>query len=207
MHKCWFTTTDSTACLFTYSPAHDTPDMSHDTIPEPACRDSFEILLSNNQSLHVVDGEQLIAAARAVLLESDFSSAMISLAVVDDVAMQELNRRFLDHDYPTDVLSFALQDDGTHLEGEVIISADTAAATAAELGCTAAAEHLLYVIHGVLHLAGYRDTTPAAAREMRIAEAKFLGQFGWDAAFRNACGEDGATKTDTAKSPDGATSL
>ena len=51
-----------------------------------------------------------------------------ALAVVDDAAMQELNRQFLNHDWPTDVLSFALQDDGDHLEGEVIISADTAAA-------------------------------------------------------------------------------
>ena len=69
---------------------------------------SFEISLSNGQSRHAVDEEQLIAAARAVLLESEFSSAMISLAVVDDETMHELNRQFLNHDYPTDVLSFAL---------------------------------------------------------------------------------------------------
>jgi probable rRNA maturation factor len=172
-----------------------------------AARCKFEVLLSNNQSTHAVDCEQLAAAARAVLNESDFSSAMISLAVVDDATMQDLNRQFLNHDYPTDVLSFALQDDGTHLEGEVIISADTAAATASELGCTPAAEQLLYVIHGVLHLVGYRDKTPADAQEMRVAEAKFLGQFGWDAAFRNACGENGGGESDAAKSPDGVKSL
>lgn len=160
-------------------------------------------MLSNTQTRHPVDGEQLVSAARAVLEESDFSSAMISLAVVDDDEMHELNRRFLNHDYPTDVLSFALQDDGTHLEGEVIISADRAAATAAELGCTPAAEQLLYVIHGMLHLLGYRDKTLAEAKEMRIAEAKFLGQFGWDAAFPEPCGGD---KPAAGKSPDGATS-
>ncbi len=166
--------------------------------------DPFEVLLSNGQSRHDVDGEQLIAAARAVLMESDFSSAMISLAVVDDQAMHDLNLRFLNHDYPTDVLSFALQADGTHLEGEVIISADTAAATAAELGCTAAAEQLLYIIHGVLHLVGFSDKTPAEALKMRIAEARFLGQFGWDTAFRNSCDDDHVGAAETRKLPDGA---
>jgi probable rRNA maturation factor len=181
--------------------------MSHDSVPLGVSSDAFEILLSNNQSRYAVDGEQLVAAARAVLLESDFSSAMISLAVVDDGTIQELNRQFLNHDYPTDVLSFALQDDGTHLEGEVIISADTAAATAAELGCTATAEQLLYVVHGVLHLMGYRDKSPAEAQLMRTAEARILGQFGWDATFHNACGDADAAQVNAAKSPDGASSL
>ena len=69
----------------------------------------------------------------------------------------------LNHDWPTDVLSFVLEDDDGHLEGEVIISADTAAAAAAELGWPPAAEQLLYVIHGMLHLVGYRDKTPDEA--------------------------------------------
>jgi probable rRNA maturation factor len=143
---------------------------------EPACPDRFEVLLSNGQSQHAVDEDQLVAAARAVLRDSDFSSAMISLAVVDDPTIHDLNRQFLNHDWPTDVLSFALQDDGSHLEGEVIISADTAAAAAAELGCTPAAEQLLYVVHGMLHLVGYRDKTPEDGQQMRIAEARYLSE-------------------------------
>jgi probable rRNA maturation factor len=169
-----------------------------------ACPNAFEVLLSNGQSLHAVDEEQLKAAALAVLRDSGFTSAMISLAVVDDAAMQELNRQFLNHDWPTDVLSFALQDDGDHLEGEVIISADTAAAAAAELGCTAAAEQLLYVIHGVLHLMGYRDKTPEDAHAMRLAEAEYLGEFGWEATFRSACGEEALHESGGGEVPDGA---
>src|SRR6185312_13719886 len=152
--------------------------MSDEPITELSACNAFEVLLSNGQSTHPIDEQQLIAAARAVLRDSEFTSAMISLAVVDDETIHELNRQFLNHDYPTDVLSFALQDDGNHLEGEVIISADTAAVTAAELGCTPAAEQLLYVIHGMLHLVGYRDKTPTEAHEMRLAEAQFLGEFG-----------------------------
>ncbi|HEX4412137.1 MAG TPA: rRNA maturation RNase YbeY [Lacipirellulaceae bacterium] len=179
--------------------------MSDESITDLSACNAFEVLLSNGQSQHAVNEEQLIAAARAVLRDSDFTSAMISLAVVDDPSIHELNRQFLNHDWPTDVLSFALQDDGSHLEGEVIISADTAATAAAELGCTSAAEQLLYVIHGVLHLVGYRDKTPSDAREMRLAEAKFLNEFGWDATFRNGCCGEDASDESGGEVPDGAT--
>lgn len=179
--------------------------MSDEPITDLSTCNAFEVLLSNGQSQHAVDEEQLIAAARAVLRESDFNSAMISLAVVDDPTIHELNRQFLNHDWPTDVLSFALQDDGNHLEGEVIISADTAATAAAELGCTPAAEQLLYVIHGMLHLVGYRDKTPADAREMRLAEAQFLGEFGWDATFRGGCCDHPENESNGGEVTDGAT--
>jgi probable rRNA maturation factor len=179
--------------------------MSHE--PESCDRpcEAFEVLISNGQSQHAVNDEQLVAAVRAVLNESDFNSAMISLAVVDDSTIHELNRQFLNHDWPTDVLSFALQDDGTHLEGEVVISADTAAAMAVELGCSPEAEQLLYVVHGMLHLVGYRDKTAEDAHEMRMAEARFLGDFGWDATFRNPCGDSSSLPADTGQMPDGAT--
>jgi probable rRNA maturation factor len=128
----------------------------------------------------------LTDAARAVLQDSPYSSATISLAIVDDVSIHVLNRRHLDHDWPTDVLSFILDDDGDHLEGEVILSADTAAAAAEELGHSAAEEHLLYVIHGMLHLVGYDDKSDADAQRMRAAEARYLGQFGVELSRRAA---------------------
>jgi probable rRNA maturation factor len=146
----------------------------------------YQIALSNQQSRHPVDEAQLTEAASAVLQDSAFSSAAISLAVVDDETIHELNRRHLDHDWPTDVLSFVLEDDGDHLEGEVIMSADTAVTAADELGHSAAEEQLLYVIHGMLHLVGHDDKSEAAAQEMRTAEARYLQQFGVELSRRAA---------------------
>jgi probable rRNA maturation factor len=140
--------------------------------------DRFQIALTNEQSRHPVDESQLTDAATAVLQDSDFASANISLAVVDDDTMRELNRRHLDHDYPTDVLSFMLEDDGDHLEGEVILSADTAASVAHELGHSPAHEQLLYVVHGMLHLLGYDDHSEADGEEMRAAEERYLQRVG-----------------------------
>jgi probable rRNA maturation factor len=146
-------------------------------IPYPS-HDQFAVSVSNRQSRHAVNEAQLGSAVQSVLNSSDFSSANVSIAVVDDATIHELNRRYLDHDWPTDVLSFVLDDDGRHLEGEIVISADTADTSAAELGWPAAAEQLLYVVHGALHLVGYRDKSAADEREMRAAEARFLRQLG-----------------------------
>jgi len=146
----------------------------------------YQIALLNQQSHHSVNERQLTEAATAILRDSEFSSAAISLAVVNDDTIHELNQRHLEHDWPTDVLSFVLEDDGDHLEGEVILSADTAAAAADELGNSAAEEQLLYVIHGTLHLVGYDDKSDADAQEMRAAEARYLREFGVELSRRAA---------------------
>jgi probable rRNA maturation factor len=146
----------------------------------------YQIALLNQQARHPVNEAQLTEAATAVLQDSTFSSAAISLVVVDDETIHDLNRRHLEHDWPTDVLSFVLEDDGDHLEGEVILSADIAATTADELGNSAAEEQLLYVIHGMLHLVGYDDKSEADAHEMRAAEARYLQQFGVELSRRAA---------------------
>jgi len=76
------------------------------------------------------------------------------------------------------VLSFALEDNPPRLEGEVIVSADTAQRCALEAGWSAADELLLYVIHGALHLAGYRDKSRENSAEMRAAELATLAELG-----------------------------
>lgn len=118
-------------------------------------------------------------AVRLILKDAGISSAEISIAIVGDARMHELNRQYLDHDYPTDVLSFVLaHDERTKLlDGEIIASADYAAREAARYGWTTDDELLLYIIHGCLHLIGHDDTTGAAKAAMRKEEAKYLAQF------------------------------
>ena len=67
---------------------------------------------------------------------------------MDDRTIQQLNRQYLDHDEPTDVLSFLLEREAERLEGEIVVSRDTAACSAPAYGWTPADELLLYVIHG-----------------------------------------------------------
>jgi probable rRNA maturation factor len=152
--------------------------MAHGTAAHETTHDGFELSLANQQSAHAVNAGRLLDAARRILADSKFASATISVAVVDDSAIHALNQKFLQHDWPTDVLSFVLDANGTHLNGEVVLSADTAAATAAEGGWQPADEQLLYVIHGMLHLVGLDDQSEADARNMRAAERFYLHEYG-----------------------------
>lgn len=138
----------------------------------------MNIEIANEQSALDVDEERLRAAAGEILADAGYEAGELSVAVVDDPTIHLLNRKHLDHDYPTDVLSFLLEEGDGRLEGEVIVSADTAQTNASEYGWSAADELLLYVVHGVLHLVGHRDKADDETAAMREAEAKYLRRVG-----------------------------
>ena len=130
-----------------------------------------------NETDATLDVARLAAAVQLVLADDGCEEANVSVAIVDDPTIHRLNRQFLEHDYPTDVLSFVLEPP-PQLEGEIIASIDTARTEAAEAGWAAEDELLLYVVHGALHLAGHLDKDPEDAAEMRAAERDVLHRLG-----------------------------
>jgi probable rRNA maturation factor len=141
---------------------------------------TFTIDIADEQPTQEGQHARLREAVEQVLIEAGLKSAEISIAIVDDARMHELNRQYLEHDYPTDVLSFVLEhDEGRQtLEGQIVVSADYAAREAKTYGWTAGDELLLYVIHGALHLVGHDDQTPEGKQAMRQAETRHLARFG-----------------------------
>jgi probable rRNA maturation factor len=135
--------------------------------------------IADEQS-HTFDHARLKKAVRLVLKDAGIERAEISIAIVDDARMHALNRQYLQHDYPTDVLSFVLERDEAAklLDGEIIASADYAAREASRYGWTTDDELLLYVIHGCLHLVGHDDHAPEDQAAMRAEESKYLAHFG-----------------------------
>ncbi len=121
----------------------------------------------------------------AICAEQVGCPVWISVAVVDDEDMQAQNLLHLQHDYPTDVLSF-LMAETPRLEGELLLSADTARREAAARGHPAYHELVLYAVHGALHLLGFDDHTPRDRRRMRRAERETLQALGLPAVFGRA---------------------
>jgi probable rRNA maturation factor len=115
-------------------------------------------------------------AAEWVAGEYGLASMQVSIAIVNDSRIHELNSEFLEHDWPTDVISFIFEvdEESRTVEGEIIASADTAARLARDAGWRSEDELLLYVVHGLLHLAGLDDTDPNDQAEMRTAERACL---------------------------------
>ena len=139
---------------------------------------SIVIQIADRQTCVRLDRARLRRAVRAVLRQASVPRARISLAMVDDATIAPLNRQFLDHKGPTDVLSFVLERDEGWLEGEVVASAETARREAPQFGWTPHDELLLYVVHGMLHLVGCDDRTAGQRVRMRTQERIALAECG-----------------------------
>ena len=98
----------------------------------------------------------------------------LSLAFVGNAAIRKLNRKFLRHDFATDVLAFRLEED---LFGEVVVSADYAVREARERRIPVEEELLRYVAHGILHLLSYDDHAPRDRARMWARQERELRRF------------------------------
>ena len=167
----------------------------------------YKIRISNSQSLPVEE-KLLRDVARDTLAEEGVARASVNVAIVDDATLRELNRRYLDHDYDTDVLSFLLEcttaggsraaesngrrGAGKKIEGEVVVSMEMAARRSREFHWSPQSEVVLYVVHGLLHLAGYDDNNDDEKRLMRTRESAILARWNLtDIAERRDAAEGG----------------
>jgi probable rRNA maturation factor len=134
-----------------------------------------KIAIHSPQELIPIDKGRMREIGRAILEGEDVGDYEISLAFVDNVTIHRLNKQYLDHDEPTDVLSFTYSAaNAKKLEGELVVGVEIAQEQATERGHDVHAELALYVIHGLLHLCGYDDKSPKAEKEMRERERHYL---------------------------------
>lgn len=135
----------------------------------------IKVKIASPQEIIALDYDVLRKAATCVLAGESVADARVTLAFVDNFTIHRLNKQFLEHDEPTDVLSFPMSGPNAKtLEGELVIGVEVAQAQAAERGHNIQAELCLYVIHGLLHLCGYDDTDAKSRRAMRERERHYL---------------------------------
>lgn len=100
--------------------------------------------------------------------------------MVTDRKIKALNKKFLNHNWSTDVLAFNLGDISSRghafqiLEGEIILSTERAIQNAKRFKTSAHKEVLLYIIHGILHLLGYDDHALEGIRQMQKKEVELM---------------------------------
>ncbi len=138
------------------------------------------VRISNRQSVLDVDAARLAALAQVVqgvLSAEGAGKREVSLSLVEDAEIARMNQAWLQHEGPTDVISFLLAEEGDPdpLLGEVVVSAETAAREAAERGIPVFEELARYAVHGTLHLLGYDDRTPEDHAEMHKRQEELLG--------------------------------
>ena len=136
-----------------------------------------KISIASPQEIVTIDRAFVRKCVRTVLAGEDVAAYEISLAFVDNVTIHRLNKQFLDHDEPTDVLTFPEPGSGK-LAGELVLGAEVALEQAKERGHDVQVELALYVIHGLLHLCGFDDKSAILAQKMRQRERHYLKALG-----------------------------
>jgi probable rRNA maturation factor len=114
----------------------------------------------------------------------EYPEAELSVVLVDDAEISLLNRQYLGHEGPTNVISFPMQegeftDINPNLLGDVVISVETANREAGEADISMDTRLLELLIHGILHLVGYDHEAPDAdAPAMESKTEELLGKYG-----------------------------
>jgi len=141
----------------------------------------------NNESGVEVDESELVALARHVLdAMRVHAQAELSIVLVDEPAMEQLNRQWMDEQGPTDVLSFPMdelrpgiddEEPQAGLLGDVVLCPQVAGRQARSGGHSSEEELLLLTAHGILHLLGFDHAEPADERQMFDLQRKLLLTF------------------------------
>ncbi|HUR09859.1 MAG TPA: rRNA maturation RNase YbeY [Flavitalea sp.] len=101
----------------------------------------------------------------------------ISIIFCSDEYLLKLNKKHLNHDYYTDILTFDLAPKSQPCEAELYISIGRVKENAQQLNVIFSIELLRVIFHGVLHLAGYHDKKQVEQQAMRVMEDKLLTKF------------------------------
>lgn len=125
--------------------------------------------------------QKLKSLVRQILNEEKLDYAEINVIFVDDKTIHKINREFLNHDYPTDVISFDLSDDMSIADkvAEIYISIDRAMEQSEFYKVEFENEIARLVAHGILHLAGYDDKTRKGKLKMRERENHYIKKAGF----------------------------
>jgi probable rRNA maturation factor len=111
---------------------------------------------------------------RSVIQQEGYALAQLNFIFCSDLYLHAKNVQYLQHDTLTDVLTFDYTDTPGVIEGDIYISIDRVIANAQAWQQSFTKELQTVMVHGVLHLLGYEDQTPAAKALMRQKEMEYV---------------------------------
>ena len=132
------------------------------------------IAITNRQRAQKIDLRLLKRIAAATLEELGMAEAELGIVIVGAKEMASLNEKFLNHEGPTDVITFDYENPELPLHGEIFVCAEEAKRQAREFRTTWQSEIVRYVVHGILHLTGHDDLQAAARKKMKREEGRLV---------------------------------
>ncbi len=146
-----------------------------------AKKKTMSILIEDRQKTINVDLRNVRRVMNIILSYLQCEDKEISLLFVDDNEIREINSRYLNRDYPTNVISFSLTEGefgniNPNVLGDIVISVETAMKGADEAGIEFNDELEFLLIHGILHLLNYNheNTSTDEAQTMKEKEQELF---------------------------------
>jgi len=138
----------------------------------------LKIRIKKTRKIQILSDRILRRIIRKTLKSQKITEGEISLLITGDVRIKALNYKYLNKRRPTDVLAFSFREGkpikgSGKILGDVVISVDRARIQAKQFNNSLKKELALYVIHGLLHLAGYKD----GSRRIEKTQKKLLKGF------------------------------
>ncbi len=140
----------------------------------------MDIRIQDRQNRHRSSDKRIRAQARTILSDLGVLDGELSILIVDDQEIAELNKTYLDRDGPTNVIAFSMKEGSfgninPNLLGDVVISVDTAAREAQDAGISAESRFDQLLVHGILHLLGFDHSKSSHhAEAMAVKEKQLL---------------------------------
>ena len=135
----------------------------------------MKVRIKNLQKVKKIKITDLRKNIGAILTSLEMEDSSVDVVLCETSLIRQINKQYLKRDRATDVIAFFLKD--TYLPGflgEVFVSVEEAVGKCAEYSMPWEKELFLYIVHGILHLAGYDDHTPKDIRKMRKKEQELL---------------------------------
>lgn len=126
----------------------------------------------NSSQRKFIANKKIKDACERALKGENITDAEINIVLLNDSEIHKMNKEYLEHDYPTDVISFMLEE--TPLTGEVYISVDTAEMQSKDYKVSLTNELTRLAVHGTLHIIGYDDIAESDRTYMSNLEDKYL---------------------------------
>ena len=125
----------------------------------------IDLVVSNTSDSYQYDTQSVKDLCTIVLKDSSYDAISLNVIFSDDTNLSRLKLKYFNEDVLTDVLAFPFQND-TKLEAEIYISYDRAISSSKEFNVSLNSELIRLIVHGILHLLGYRDNNDELKKVM-----------------------------------------
>lgn len=133
----------------------------------------LEIFDQTGKAESLINEAQLHHVVKSIYSDHNKQFEWINVVIMDTVEHTTMNDQYLGHNYPTDIITFEFED-SEYMNGELYLNLDVAEQNAKDFNVSTKNELSRLIIHGALHLVGYKDKTEEEKTNMTANENKYL---------------------------------